>query len=96
MPLDCKNITTIKRHLQANSSLLMGDQIIGGSATKTGGAGLPTLDSVSIFSCTFLIAGLVPINFCKPVEVRWLFRSQASSWFVRFSARARWTSRSSR
>lgn len=39
MPLDCKNITTIKRHLQANSSLLMGDQIIGGSATKTGGVG---------------------------------------------------------
>lgn len=39
MPLDCKNITTIKRHLQANSSLLMGDQIVGGSATKTGGVG---------------------------------------------------------
>jgi len=39
MPLDCKNITTIKRHLQANSSLLMGDQIINGSATKTGGVG---------------------------------------------------------
>jgi hypothetical protein len=37
MPLDCKNITTIKRHLQADSSLLMGDQITGGSATKTGG-----------------------------------------------------------
>ena len=39
MPLDCKNITTIKRQLQANSSLLMGDQIINGSATKTGGVG---------------------------------------------------------
>lgn len=39
MSLDCKNITTIKRHLQGNSSLLMGDQIIVGSATKTGGVG---------------------------------------------------------
>ncbi len=39
MSLDCKNISTIKRHLQANSNLLMGDQIVGGSATKTGGVG---------------------------------------------------------
>jgi len=39
MSLDCTNITTIKRHLQGNSSLLMGDQIVSGTATKTGGVG---------------------------------------------------------
>ena len=42
MPLDCTHITSVKRHLAKNSNLLLGDQITGGSATKTsagGGAG---------------------------------------------------------
>jgi len=37
MALDCKHITSTRRHLQAGASLLLGDQIVGGDAIFEGG-----------------------------------------------------------
>jgi len=39
--LFCKNITSAKRHLPENAKLLLGDQITGGSAVKTGNSEQP-------------------------------------------------------